>query len=146
MLDVDTKAEFFKLRTPLLSQGRLDTVLSETSRMRVWMKSYAEGGENALHAHTNEDHIFVVLQGEARFYDKDENSRIVGRHEGIMLPKGTYYWFLSCGDEPLVMLRVGTLHSDEPNRRIKPDGGFIAGDSADNKTVPPVIIPGAFYE
>lgn len=146
MLDVEAKAEFFKVRTPLLSQGRLDTVLSETPRLRVWVKCYAEGGENALHAHTNEDHCFVVLQGRARFYDRAGNSREIGRLEGIMLPRGTFYWFQSCGDEPLVLLRVGALYSDEPNRRIRPDGALLPGDSPENKTVPPVVIPGAFFE
>ena len=30
-------ATVFKLRTPLLSKGRLDTVLSQTDTMRVWI-------------------------------------------------------------------------------------------------------------
>ncbi len=146
MLDVEAKAEFFKLRTPLLSQGRLDTVLSETDTMRVWMKCYAEGGENTLHAHTHEDHIFVILQGQATFYDKDGNTRVLGRNEGIMLPRGTYYYFQSCGDEPLVMLRVGAYTDRAANDRKGADGRPLAGDSRENKHVDPVAIPGAYYE
>src|SRR5262245_40941878 len=60
MIDAAPKAETFKLRTPLVSKGRLDTVLTESPLMQVRMKVYAEGGENVLHAHQNEDHIFVI--------------------------------------------------------------------------------------
>ena len=146
MIETDTKAEFFKLRTPLLSKGRLDTELTRTETMRVWMKCYAEGGENVLHAHPSEDHIFVILQGQARFHDKDGNERVVGRNEGIMLPHGCYYYFESCGDEPLVMLRVGAYVEPPKAARISLDGHVIAGDSAENKHEAPVAIEGAFYE
>src|ERR1043166_3006042 len=88
MIETEAKADFFKLRTPLLSKGRLDTELTRTDTMRVWMKCYAEGGENVLHAHPQEDHIFVILQGQARFHDKDDTERVLGRNEGIMLPAG----------------------------------------------------------
>ena len=147
MLDVEAKAEFFKLRTPLLSEGRLDTVLAETDVMRVWMKCYAEGGENVLHAHAQEDHMFVILQGQARFYDKEGGERVLGRNEGIMLPRGAFYYFNSCGDEPLVMLRVGAfVNGAGHSGRLGADGRPLAGDSAENKHVDPVVIPGAWYE
>ena len=32
------------------------------------IKVYASGGENTLHAHNNEDHMFVILQGTAIFH------------------------------------------------------------------------------
>jgi len=102
MIETEAKAEYFKLRTPLLSKGRQDTELTRTDTMRVWMKCYAEGGENVLHAHPSEDHIFVILQGQARFHDKDDTERVLGRNDGIMLPAGSFYYFESCGDEPLV--------------------------------------------
>jgi mannose-6-phosphate isomerase-like protein (cupin superfamily) len=146
MIGTDTKAEFFKLRTPLLSKGRLDTELTRTETMRVWMKCYAEGGENVLHAHPSEDHIFVILQGQARFHDKDDNERVLGRNEGIMLPHGCFYYFESCGDEPLVMLRVGAYVEPPKAARIGLDGHVIAGDSAENKHEDPVVIEGAYYE
>jgi mannose-6-phosphate isomerase-like protein (cupin superfamily) len=146
MIETEAKAEFFKLRTPLLSKGRQDTELTRTETMRVWMKCYAEGGENVLHAHPSEDHIFVILQGQARFHDKDETERVLGRNEGIMLPRGTFYYFESCGDEPLVMLRVGAYVEPPKVARIGRDGHEIKGDSAENKHEPPVAIEGAFYE
>jgi len=146
MLKVDARAEVFKLRTPLLSKGRLDTVLSQTDTMRVWMKCYAEGGENALHAHPSEDHIFVILQGQARFHDRDDNTRVLGRHEGIMLPRGVYYRFESCGDEPLVMLRVGAYTERPTVARLDIEGRPMPGDSKENLHENPVIIEGAFFE
>ena len=146
MIETEAKAEFFKLRTPLLSKGRLDTELTRTDTMRVWMKCYAEGGENVLHAHPSEDHIFVILQGQARFHDKDDVERVLGRNEGIMLPAGSFYYFESCGDEPLVMLRVGAYTEPPKVARIGRDGHEIKGDSAENKHEAPVAIEGAFYE
>jgi mannose-6-phosphate isomerase-like protein (cupin superfamily) len=146
MIETEAKAEFFRLRTPLLSKGRLDTELSRTETMRVWMKCYAEGGENVLHAHPSEDHIFVVLQGQARFHNVDDQERVLGRNEGIMLPRGCFYYFESCGDEPLVLLRVGAYVEPPQAARIGRDGHVIVGDSAENKHEAPVAIEGAFYE
>ena len=146
MIDTATRAETFRVRTPLLSKGRLDTVLAETDLMQVRVKCYAEGGENVLHAHTSEDHVFVILQGRARFHDKEGSESVLGRNEGIMLPRGAYYWFTSCGDEPLVMLRVGAGRDKVATPRVGADGGPLPGHSRENKHEDPVVIEGAFYE
>src|SRR5262245_20893827 len=87
----------YRLRAPLLSQGRMDTVMAETDNMQVRLKVYAQGGENALHTHLDQDHTFVILQGEARFWDETGESKVYGRNEGIMLPRGAFYRFESCG-------------------------------------------------
>ena len=142
----EAKATYFKLRTPLLKEGQSETDLAITSMMKVQIKCYAQGGENALHAHPHEDHIFVVLQGQARFFDKDENSRVIGRNECVLLPRGAFYYFQSCGDEPLVLLRVGAFCEIPEFTRIDVHGNPIRGDSRENKHVPPVAIDGAFYE
>lgn len=146
MIETEAKAEFFTLRAPLLSQGRMDTVLSETDLMQVRMKVYAEGGENVLHTHTSEDHIFVVLQGKARFYDRDGNQRSLGRNEAVMLPRGAYYWFHAEEGEPLVMLRVAAKGERKAVSRLAADGKPLPGESKENKYEKPVVIPGAFYE
>jgi mannose-6-phosphate isomerase-like protein (cupin superfamily) len=146
MLDTDVMAEVFKLRGPLLSQGRMDTVLSETELMQVRLKVYAEGGENTLHTHTSEDHSFIVLQGRARFYDKDGQQTVLARNEGIMLPRGAYYWFHAEEGEPLVMIRVAAKGERKPVARLGADGRPLPGESKENKHVTPVVIPGAFYE
>ncbi len=138
--------EIYRLRTPLMKEGRLDTVLSETDHMQVRIKCYAAGGENALHAHAGEDHTFVILQGQARFWGPDGEIATLGRNEGIMLPRGCYYRFESCADEPLVLLRVGARFEKVEVPRVTPDGRPIPGGSAENKTVPPIVMEGAFYE
>src|SRR5438874_6075870 len=99
--------EVYRLRTPLMQQGRSDITLAQTENMTVRIKCYAAGGENALHAHAAEDHTFVVLAGQARFWGPEGEIATLGRNEGIMLPRGAYYRFESCADEPLVLMRVG---------------------------------------
>ena len=59
---------FFHLSAQLPRQGRTDTPMAATDRMWVVLKTYASDGENELHAHPNEDHVFLVLQGEAEFF------------------------------------------------------------------------------
>ena len=143
------KASTFRLRTPLLKEGRLDTVLGQADLMQVRIKCYAEGGENVLHRHLEQDHTFVILQGEARFHDEEGRTTVLGRNEGILLPRGALYKFESCGDEPLVLLRVAAFVEDRSKfaaTRLAPDGHEIKGDSEENLHVAPVVIEGAFYE
>ena len=56
----------YTMTAPLLDEGRSNTPLSHTGNMWATLKVYASGGENGLHAHTNEDHTFVVLTLTAR--------------------------------------------------------------------------------
>ncbi len=44
--------KFFKLRAQLLDEGRSIQPLAETENLWTWIKVYASGGENVLHAHT----------------------------------------------------------------------------------------------
>jgi len=126
----------------------MDTVMAETDNMQVRVKVYAQGGENALHTHLDQDHIFVVLQGQARFWDETETEQLYGRNEGIMLPRGSYYRFESCGDVPLVMLRVAARNGVRTgDDRIALDGHSLPGHSEENGgNMEPVVIEGAFYE
>lgn len=145
--EVATKAFFFKLRAQLLDQGRTDTEVCRTNNMWARLKVYASGGENALHCHPREDHMFVILQGSARFYDKDGGTTDVNRHEGIMLPAGTYYSFEATSNEPLVLIRIGSRTSAEnPQGRLNIKGEPMAGNSEENKTVPVKVREGAYFE
>jgi mannose-6-phosphate isomerase-like protein (cupin superfamily) len=134
---VEGKPAFFKLEAQLPKQGRTDTPLAASDKMWVVLKTYAADGENGLHAHPNEDHTFFVLQGEATFYGPDNETRTIGKNEGVLLPHGTFYWFKATSDEPLVMIRVGAAAFDGIDRhgRIAPDGSEIRGDSVENKQV-----------
>jgi mannose-6-phosphate isomerase-like protein (cupin superfamily) len=146
VIDAPVKAQTFRLHTPLTSKGRLDTVLGQADELQIRIKVYAEGGENVLHAHLREDHSFIILQGQARFYDGEDSSQVLGRNEGILLPRGAKYYFQSCGEEPLVLLRVSNKGTQTGDSRVAPDGKPLPGHSADNKHEDGVIIPGAFYE
>ncbi|MEA2642667.1 MAG: hypothetical protein QOF51_4061 [Chloroflexota bacterium] len=142
-IETKQKAEVFNLRTPYLDQGRTTDVRARTDLMTITAKVYAEGGENGMHHHTHEDHAFIVLEGEATFHlETDENTRVVRRYEGVMLPKGANYWFQSTGDENLVMVRVGATYPGAPTGRLTPDGRDIPGDSPENKQVPRIERPG----
>jgi mannose-6-phosphate isomerase-like protein (cupin superfamily) len=63
-----------------------------------------------------EDHTFVVLQGEATFYGPNDETRTIGKNEGVLLPHGTFYWFKATSDEPLVMARIGAAAFDGVDR------------------------------
>lgn len=143
----------FSMKTPLLSAGNSFKHLADTSDLWLHVKVYAEGGENALHAHTTEDHAFVVLEGQATFFAADGSTTVVGKNEGMMLPKGALYNFQSSGEGNLVMLRVGTGVNGNPYKkigeddRIGPDGNALPGHDPANKTgaIPGVPVPGKFF-
>src|SRR6266571_126692 len=116
------KAQIFSLKAPLLSSGRTNLSVAKTNRLKLRVKVYAEGGENGLHTHKDEDHAFVVLQGQATFRDENDNTIVVNKYEGIMLPHGAYYYFQSSGDENLVLLRVGAGRESEGNFRVGTNG------------------------
>jgi mannose-6-phosphate isomerase-like protein (cupin superfamily) len=146
-LSKNTKPTVFALRAQLLDQGRTDTVVAAAEDLIVRMKVYASGGENELHAHTGEDHTFMVLQGSARFYGPEGEEIDIGQYQGIMLPRGAYYRFHATSKEPLVMIRVG---SPNPRKQKKPyridiNGNELRGDSKENKGEPIVFREGAFF-
>lgn len=145
-MDNGKSPQLFRLKTQLLSKGRSDYLLAKTDLMTVRIKCYAQGGENGLHAHPAEDHAFIVLDGAARFVGKDGEISVLTRNQGLMLPKGAYYRFESCGDKPLVLLRVGAAKEKPKVSRINPEGKPLPGGSAENKHEDGVLIEGLFYE
>jgi len=140
------KAEIFQLKAPLLSLGRDNHPLARSELMSLTLKVYAEGGENAMHYHTNEEHSFIVLQGEATFHlDSEENAHVVYQWEGVFLPRGAQYYFQSSGNENLVLLRVGAPGRSNGDGRRDPEGGLLEGHSEANKHIDGVPIPGKFF-
>ena len=143
---VQPRAEVFSLKTPYLSKGRISTLVSKTSNLWIHTKMNAEGGENGLHCHTQEDHAFVVLEGQVTFFDGEGNETVLGPHQGIMIPKGAYYRYLNTGTGNLMVLRVGGgERKGSQESRIDPDGKPLIADSAENKHIDPVPIPGKFF-
>ncbi len=137
----------FKMKARLLEQGRTNTPLARTGNMWATLKVYASGGENTLHTHPNEDHMFVIMQGRARFYGAKGKETDLGRNEGIMLPAGAYYWFKAIGDEPLVLLRVGArANRKDPADRRNIMGKAMPGNSRENKRRPVIYRDDAYFE
>ena len=146
VIEAGPEAAVFALKAALLSEGRTDTMLARTDLLTTRIKVYAEGGENAMHTHVHEDHVFVVLAGQATFHLNHEgNAVVVNKHEGVLLPRGAFYRFQSSGDENLVLLRVGAAASGPAKERIGPNGQPLAGKSDENKHVPGVPIAGKFF-
>ena len=81
--------------------------LARTDHLFADVQLVNQGGETNLHSHSHLDGFWFVLSGQARFYG--EGNRILGeprKHEGILLPRGTKYWFESVGPEPLEILQI----------------------------------------
>jgi len=117
------KPSIFSLRTRALKSGRTDTVVSATQSQWIWLKCYASGGENALHAHTHEDHTFVVLQGTARFRGPHGEEKCVTANQGVTIPAGNVYCFEVVSKENLVMLRIGSpTGTGDPGERTDENG------------------------
>ena len=137
------KAQVFSMKTPLLSSGRTNTPVAGTDLLKLRVKVYAEGGENGLHTHNDEDHSFAVLQGQATFHDENDTPTVVNKHEGIMIPRGAFYYFQSTGDENLVLLRVGAGREPKGDFRVGTNGVPLTRE--ENKHIDGVPIPGKFF-
>lgn len=143
----ETAPSAFKVRAQLLEQGRSDSVLAATPNLTLRLKVYASGGENELHAHANEDHIFVILQGTAEFFDDDGLLAALGPNEGVTLPKGQRYRFHATSVEPLVLLRIGSPNESAQglDGRIDAEGAQMPGDSVKNKAKPRIPKTGVYF-
>lgn len=142
------KPQIFKMGISLPQQGRAAALLGCTDRMWVNLKAYAEGGENVLHAHANEDHTFIILAGRATFYGPKGEKTTLGRNEGILLPRGSLYYFHAEKGEPLVILRVGCVIDPSRNawERVGRDGADVPPSSEANKTTATVFYADRAYD
>jgi mannose-6-phosphate isomerase-like protein (cupin superfamily) len=144
----ETAATVVSLKTQLVSQGHTRHLLAETDLMSLRIHCYAPGiGENALHSHTKEHHIFLVLEGTARFNTGRDGKKELkaSKHQAVVLPAGCYYQFCNSGDTPLVMARIGA-GSDKQDMRLNPDGTPIPGRTHEQGAAKAVLIEGAFFE
>jgi mannose-6-phosphate isomerase-like protein (cupin superfamily) len=135
------------LRTQLLSAGHSKTLLAKTDLVTFHVHCYGpKGGENGLHAHMEEDHVFVVLQGELRFRGLDGALPPVGQHQALFLPKGCYYSFANETSEPAIVIRFGASATPGPGRRLDPDLQPLEGRAHLKHAPRPVPIEGKFFE
>lgn len=142
------KAEVLDLKIQLVSKGHHKHVLAQTDMTSFNVHCYApKGGENGMHAHMEEDHVFLVLQGEAQFVGPDGPLPVVRKHQALFLPKGAFYSFSNEGTENLVLARFGaSAPGIGGGRRLDPNGKFIPGRAQKEGAVPPHFIPGKFFE
>lgn len=141
------KATTFTIGGPYLSEGRVNIDVARTDLLWISLKINAEGGENATHTHMNEDHSFIVLEGQVTFFDENETPTVVEQYGGIMIPQGAFYRYLNTGDRNLFLLRVAARASDAPSgdARLAPGGGPLIASSAENHHVDGVEIPGKAF-
>lgn len=138
----------------LLSSGQVTEKLVVGEHLWLHSKVYSRGGENALHAHLQEDHAFFVLQGAVEFSFGDGSTERAQKFEGVMIPKGTMYKFEAQGGENLIMLRMGgykdrddATHSQQ-NMVDGAGSAMLANDSLQKGKTPAekvTPIPGKFF-
>lgn len=139
--------EILSLRTQLVSKGHTKHLLAQTDMMTFHVHCYApKGGENGLHAHVEEDHIFVCLEGEAQFSGLDGQLPPLRKHQALFLPKGCFYSFSNETDKPLIMIRFGASPKGYGSSRLDPKGKPIPGRGKQEGAAKPVLIDGAFFE
>ena len=142
------RTALFSLKTPYMKQGRVTQLVAETSNMWIHTKINAEGGENEIHSHMDEDHAFIVLEGQMSVFDENGGEIEVKQHQGVMIPKGAYYRYLNTGGGNLVVIRVGAGAKGQQQggeeMRIGTDGKPVVTGTPQNRNLPP-IEAGTFF-
>jgi mannose-6-phosphate isomerase-like protein (cupin superfamily) len=142
------KTQLFSLKTPYMKQGRVTQLVAETPNMWIHTKINAEGGENEIHKHLNEDHAFIVLEGQMSVFGENGGEIEVKQYQGVMIPKGAYYRYLNTGDGNLVVIRVGAgikgQQQDGQEMRLGADGRPLVSGTPENRNLPP-IEAGTFF-
>src|SRR5262245_18714560 len=115
----------FDLHLPLLESGKVTTTMASTDILACTAQVADSGGENLLHSHRGEDQIFLVVGGEATFYTDVEATQVacvLGPLQGVLIPRGTVYWYQKTSEDNLVLLRVGALakREDQEMDRLSP--------------------------
>ncbi len=81
--------------------------LARSELLTVLLHRWDQGGEVALHHHTDGDATWIVLEGEVTFHGEDDVVLAKAeRSQAVLVPRNTMYWFENSGQEPLVMFRV----------------------------------------
>jgi mannose-6-phosphate isomerase-like protein (cupin superfamily) len=142
------KTQLFSLKTPYMKQGRVTQLVAETQNMWIHTKVNAEGGENEIHKHLDEDHAFIVLEGQMSVFDENGGEIEVKQHQGVMIPKGAYYRYLNTGEGNLVVIRVGAgvkgQQQGGQEMRLGKDGKPLVSGTPENRNKPP-IEAGTFF-
>jgi mannose-6-phosphate isomerase-like protein (cupin superfamily) len=147
--DDTPKAQMFSLKTPYMQQGRVTQLVAETPNMWIHTKINAEGGENEIHKHLDEDHAFIVLEGQMSVFDEKGNELEIKQYQGVMIPKGAYYRYLNTGEGNLVVLRIGAgikgQQQGGQEMRLGTNGKPLVSGTPENRNLPPIQMPGKFF-
>jgi len=158
---VAEQVKFSMRGLPLLDGGATMSLLGNGQHMWAHAKVYSTGGENGLHSHAIEDHLFIVLSGKALFSFGDDSHYEASPFEGVFLRKGTRYKFRAEGGENLVLMRVGAAEVSMPfdlddtyrvpkeilSARRAPDGSYADGAAKANGAHSEAVVvrAGAFF-
>lgn len=112
--------QLFSYKKPeTLRGGKSIVQLAQSDIIRGRVQIVREGGENNLHSHKGMDGFWMVLRGRVKFYGPgDELIAELSQHEGILLPRGTQYWFESSGDEDLELLQMAAFEKGVEVERV----------------------------
>lgn len=143
-------SKLFSLKTPYMKQGRVTQLVAETTNLWIHTKINAECGENEIHQHLDEDHAFIVLEGQMSVYDEKGGEIEVKQHQGVMIPKGAYYRYLNTGEGNLVVIRVGAGIKGQAQggqeMRRGADGKSLPSGTVENRNKPPIEMGKFFAE
>jgi mannose-6-phosphate isomerase-like protein (cupin superfamily) len=99
----------FQIKPQLLAAGKQVTQLAGNDILKGTVMVADSGGETVVHAHQAMDQVFVVLAGEATFYKSlEEVVAVLGPMEGVLVPRGTTYWYEKTSPENLVLFRAAS--------------------------------------
>ena len=142
------KTKLFSLKTPYMKQGRVTQLVAETTNLWIHTKINAEGGENEIHQHLDEDHAFIVLEGQMSVFDEKGGEIEVKQHQGVMIPKGAYYRYHNTGAGNLVVIRVGAGVKGQQQggqaMRLGANGKPLPSGTVENRNKPPIEM-GTFF-
>lgn len=118
MPDTHMKRFSFELPDEEDKRGKTHVSLVRSDLVRGAVQVVYEGGETNLHSHSGNDGFWYVLAGRALFYeDEDTLYADLGPNEGVLIPRGTPYWFESGSSEPLQILHVSAKAQNVEDQR-----------------------------
>ena len=121
--------------------------LIQDHHLRLGWMSYCMAGEVDTHFHPNEPHIFLVLKGRIIVREGEGKEYRLKEWDGVYLPAGTSYSFVTEGEEPAVLIRFNCWTDERRDiDRFTPSGQPLEGDLDPTKReVQDLRIPGAFF-
>jgi len=118
--------ELFDINPQLVSRGKKSHRLARNDQLAVSVQVAADGGDTNMHSHPHTDSIWIVLDGEATFYGagqggSDKVAAKMKKNQGLLLKRGTPYWFESSGKTPLVIIHVAASDRNAINEKDRVD-------------------------